>query len=493
MRRHGVLYSSHTNSRSCTDLFIFSLLCLPQVRDFQSKALTTVFMVMSGWAGNPDKQPWTWGEPFTTYNRATLKLKAQLTPYIYSYCRGAYDTGVPPVRALLLEFPADEHLYTPSVGTSYSYMSGEYLLAAPVYTLGAVTRDGIYLPAGAQWVDWWTGGLYAGNQTLDGYDAPLSILPLFVRAGAIVPLWPPMNYPGEVAADPMYLELWPAGNTSFELYEDDGLTRAALPPTSAFGRTAINVTAPPAYLNSSAAAGNVTITVGAVAGTYTGQLAARGWWLNVRCRAAPLLVVLTNGSGAIVLPQMQSEAQLEYSVSGWFHDPLQQRGLLMVKTPSMTAAVGFSVTLSSGPSYPHIGTETCDTPDHHQVENQKFVYNASTGKIAVVEGGSVSTTCITVGADKDPDSRTPALELQTCSSALNAAQQFVVVPASNQLALKADASTCLDQDVTDHRIITYSCHDASSPGNQAWSLNPDDASQHIVSRQNGLCMCVLGA
>ena len=52
------------------------------VRDLQMKALTTTIMVMSGWAANPDKQPWTYGEPYTTFNRASLKLKAKLTPYM---------------------------------------------------------------------------------------------------------------------------------------------------------------------------------------------------------------------------------------------------------------------------------------------------------------------------------------------------------------------------------------------------------------------------
>ena len=60
-------------------------------------------------------------------------------------------------------------------------MSGEYLLAAPVYEAGAITRDGIYLPLGSQWVDWWTGARYNGGQTLNAYPAPLDILPLFVR------------------------------------------------------------------------------------------------------------------------------------------------------------------------------------------------------------------------------------------------------------------------------------------------------------------------
>ena len=452
-------------------------------------------MTMSGWASNPDKQPWTWGEPYTTINRATLALKARLTPYTYTYSRAAYDTGVPPVRAALLEFPADPRLYVPDATTSYVMMGGEWLLAAPVYTAGAVTRDGIYLPANTTWVDWWDGARYAGGQTLNAYPAPLSKLPLFVRAGAIVPLWPDTRFFNDTPHDPMYLELWPAGNSVFNLYEDDGVTREFQAPTPAFATTAIAVSAPATYLNSSSAAGNVTVTVSGAVGSFRGQLQMRGWWLNVRALAPPLIVLLaTSGGGApVTLPEMQSEAELEAADSGWYHDASLQRGLLMVKVHAMPAANGFTVTLSNGPSYPHIGTEDCDTPSHHQVENQKFAFDVATGKFRVVPpGGGNATDCLTVGADKDPDSRTPALEVQPCSAALDAAQSFTLT-ASNQLALAADATTCLDQDVTVHRVITYGCHDPGSPGNQAWSVNPDGASQHVVSLQNGLCMCVHAA
>ena len=456
------------------------------VRDLQFKALMTTVMVMSGWAPNPDKQPWTFGEPFTSFNRASLKLKAQLTPYMYSYCRVAYETGVPPVRALLLEFPADERLYTPNA--SYQFMSGEYLLVAPVFTEAAVTRDGIYLPTGTFWADWWDGTLYAGNQTLNQYDAPLSKLPLFVKAGAIIPRWPETNFFNQAPADPMYLELWPAGSTAFVLYEDDGVTRDALPPTSAFTKTAIEVVAPSNYLQSSTAAGNVTVSVGAAQGAFNGQLSSRGWWMNVRCRHPPLQVVLLAANDApVLLPQMQSEAELEHSGHGWFHDASLQPaigGLLMIKVPSMATATPFSVTLSEGPSYPHIGLEACDTPQHHQVEPQKFVFDAATGKFTIAN----TSLCLTVGQDHDSDSRTPALEIQSCTAELDRVQQFVLT-SSSQISLKADASQCLDQDAAVNRVIEYGCHDPSSPGNQAWRVDP--ATQHIVSLESGLCMCVL--
>merc|ERR1712070_762736 len=108
----------------------------------------TVVMTMSGWAGNPDKQPWTWGEPYTSINRMYLKLKARLTPYFYTLSRFAYDSGVPPIRALALEFPDDAFTLANHTGSSMQFMAGPSLLVALVYQPLADTevRDGIYLP-----------------------------------------------------------------------------------------------------------------------------------------------------------------------------------------------------------------------------------------------------------------------------------------------------------------------------------------------------------
>jgi alpha-glucosidase (family GH31 glycosyl hydrolase) len=229
------------------------------VRDLQFKCLMTSLMVMSGWAGNPDKQPWTWGEPYTTINRMYLKLKYRLMPYHYSYSRIAVTTGMPPIRAMALQFPQDRSVYCNHTGSSMQFMSGEWILVAPVYR-DETHRDGIYLPnttkaatpqpvppgpapvdaptdedseskpvyPNSVWIDYWNGTRYDGNQTIDGYDAPLDKLPMFVREGAIIPMWPPLEQQSMVQPlSPLTLELFPSGNTSFELYEDDGVTRYA--------------------------------------------------------------------------------------------------------------------------------------------------------------------------------------------------------------------------------------------------------------------------
>ncbi len=205
-------------------------------RDLQWKCFTPVFMVMSGWA-KKDKQPYISGEPYTSVNRKYLQLKMRLTPYIYTYCNQAYETGVPTVRGMVLEYPDDP--ITMGRETQYQFMTGEWLLVAPVYKSEG-KRDSIYLPRG-EWIDYWSGETYNGNAWLNNYPAPLDKLPLFVKAGAIIPMYPAMNYDAEKAADSLTLDIYPSATSSFELYEDDGITREHR--KGAFAKTRIQVDA----------------------------------------------------------------------------------------------------------------------------------------------------------------------------------------------------------------------------------------------------------
>ena len=100
-------------------------------------------------------------------------------------------------------------------------MFGPCFLVAPVCEIDARERD-IYLPEG-KWVDYWNNEVYEGPVEFT-YPAPLDVLPLFVRAGSIIPTGPDMNYTGEKLLDPLTLNIYPLENGSFTLYEDDGET-----------------------------------------------------------------------------------------------------------------------------------------------------------------------------------------------------------------------------------------------------------------------------
>jgi len=288
------------------------------VRDLQWKAFIPAFMNMSGWAPK-NKQPWVFGEPYTTINRKYLKLKMRLMPYLYTMAHEAHTTGVPTVRAMVLEYPEDPMTW--SVDTQYQFMSGPSFLVAPVYQ-DTDKRNGIYLPEG-EWIDYWNGDVYVGPQVLDFYDAPLDTLPVFVKAGAIVPMWPQMLHHREKPIDPLTLDIYPAGESRFTLYEDDGVTQAHR--EGAYAEQMFSCAA------SDQVGGSTLITLGESVGDFTGKLESRAYVVTAHIADAPAEITL-NGAP---LAAMESADALTEASEGWFHDPDDRRGVLSIKTPSL--------------------------------------------------------------------------------------------------------------------------------------------------------------
>jgi len=302
------------------------------VRDLQWKAFTPAFMTMSGWGntnpatGYQDKQPWRWSDPYLSINRKYLQLKMRLMPYLYTMSKVANDTGVPSTRAMVLEYPNDP--VARGNLTSGQFMAGDSFLVAPVVT-DTSTRDGIYLPAGS-WTDYWTGKVYNGPGWLNGYSAPLDTLPLFVKSGGIVPMWPQMNYTGEKPVSTLTYDVYPRGNSSFNLYEDDGVTRAYQSGASA--RQQVDVTAP------ASGSGDVTIAVGASTGSYTGKPASRGYEFTLHSAGAPTSVKV----GATALTAVGTKAAYDAAATGWYFDPADRGGVLWIKAGNASGA--FTVT-----------------------------------------------------------------------------------------------------------------------------------------------------
>ena len=168
--------------------------------------------------GDNAVEPWLFGEQAEQASKKAIELKYQLFPYLYSYAREAYDTGLPVMRAMLLEYPNDPE----AVKAEHQFMFGEELLVAPVTRPGAKTKQ-VYLPVG-EWIDFHTGKSYAGNQWLE-YPVALEDIPVFVKAGSIIPMMPVMQYIHEVRDYPVTFRVFGAEqNASFTLYEDDGVT-----------------------------------------------------------------------------------------------------------------------------------------------------------------------------------------------------------------------------------------------------------------------------
>lgn len=298
-------------------------------RDLQWKMFLGTTMTMDGWAPM-DKQPFRYGEPYTSINRDYLKLKESLLPYQYSYAHEATKSGVGMVRPLVLEYPDDPKASTEAA--KYEFLSGEHFLVAPVYQDTTERRD-IYLPKGT-WIDYWSGRTYEGPTTIDSYSAPLDTLPLFVKAGAAVPMWPGIrSYRDRTASSPLAWDIYPQGNTSFTLYEDDGVTRQHRDGKYATQRA--DVRAPVR------GAGDVKVTVNESRGSFTGKQSKRPYEFTVHTGSEPRSVRLDR-----TLPRLTSEAAYKAAQQGWWYDRDDRAGVVHVKTAPLRTDKKFTVKLS---------------------------------------------------------------------------------------------------------------------------------------------------
>ncbi len=147
--------------------------------------------------------------------RKYLELRYRLLPYLYSAVRECSTTGMPVMRALWLHYPDDAR----AAACGDQYLFGKNLLVAPVVEKGATTRQ-VYLPRGS-WYDFWTGEPIQGGREISR-DVSLDIMPLYVRAGSILPLGPNKQYTTERVDQPLSVSIYPGTDGSFLLYEDDG-------------------------------------------------------------------------------------------------------------------------------------------------------------------------------------------------------------------------------------------------------------------------------
>jgi alpha-glucosidase len=165
--------------------------------------------------GTRAQEPWTFGKEVEDVCRKYISLRYQLLPYFYNLFREATQAGTPIMRPLFWEFPNDPHGYA----VDDQFLLGPALLVAPVIKPGAGQRA-VYLPAGNEWYDYWTKQKHAGGQYVTA-RAPLDTLPLFVRAGSILPMTRPIEHTGQ-KTDEIILDVYPGKKTSGYLYEDDG-------------------------------------------------------------------------------------------------------------------------------------------------------------------------------------------------------------------------------------------------------------------------------
>ena len=173
--------------------------------------------VMRAHGEREHNEVWAYGKQAEPILAKYLRLRYQLMPYIYSLGYHTYQTGAPFMRALFMDFPNDPNI----ADIRDEYMFGPAFLVAPVTRQGATSRK-VYLPAGSDWYNFWTNQRFKGGHTIT-VAAPISTLPLFVRAGSIIPLGSPVlstQQHQSIAS----VRVYPGANADFTLFSDDGHT-----------------------------------------------------------------------------------------------------------------------------------------------------------------------------------------------------------------------------------------------------------------------------
>lgn len=165
----------------------------------------------------PYNEIWSYGKQAEPILEKYLRLRYELMPYIYSLGYFTHKSGAPMMRALWMDFPNDPKVA--EIGDEY--MFGPAFLVAPVTSQGQTSKS-VYLPAGTAWYNYWTNQRYEGGQTVE-VSAPIDTLPLFVKAGAIIPVGSAVESTHDKQTI-AHVRVYPGASGTFALYSDDGLT-----------------------------------------------------------------------------------------------------------------------------------------------------------------------------------------------------------------------------------------------------------------------------
>jgi len=182
-------------------------------RWFQWSTFSTIFR-MHGY--QTETEPWKYGDTVENNMRSMMNIRYRLLPYIYSSGWQVSSKGSTIFRPLVMDFTSDAK----AVEQGYQYMFGKSLLVAPVIEAG-VSEWNVYLPKTTAWFDFYTGKKYTGGQTVKA-PAPQDKIPVFVKAGSILPMGKIMQHTGQSHADTLEIRVYKGADAGFELYEDEG-------------------------------------------------------------------------------------------------------------------------------------------------------------------------------------------------------------------------------------------------------------------------------
>jgi alpha-glucosidase len=263
-------------------------------RWFEYSAFTPLQEFFGGKApGIGARFPWLFGPGPQATVKTYLRLRYRLLPFRYSNAQAAYH--VKPVK------------YPVAWNGDAIVLAGDgdsAILTQPV--MSSTTTASVNLPAG-NWIHYWTGTSYTGTANV---PAPLEQAPIFVKAGSIIPMGPDLQWVDEKPADPLTLDIYPSGATSYTLYEDDGVSLGYM--GGAYATT---------KFSSDDTTGHEVVSIDAqqtAKYAYSGQLCSRRYILKINGRAAAPSMVTRDGN---TVP-MSSAAAFSTTTEGWYYDPV---------------------------------------------------------------------------------------------------------------------------------------------------------------------------
>lgn len=229
---------------------------------------------------NPDaeRRLWAYPEPYASVMRGAFLLRYALVPYLYTAARQTYDTGVAFVRPLYYDWPELDEAYA----ATHEYLFGDALLVAPVVAPAdeqtETARQRVWLPPG-RWIEWFSGATLDGPAWVER-DVGLEEIPVYVKAGAVVPMQPKMRHTREKPVDPLIVTVFPgAERGETRVYEDEG---------EGLGYQAEEYAWTPLHYERDRAA--LRVRIGPVEGRYPGMLAERAYELRLPAALPPRAV-----------------------------------------------------------------------------------------------------------------------------------------------------------------------------------------------------------
>lgn len=283
------------------------------LRWVQLSVFQPILRLHSSSKSGSQRLPWEFTGRTRALSADFLRMRGALVPYLYTAAREAHDTGLPMTRAMYLDWPKEEAAYK----YDRQYMLGSQLLVAPVGTpadkSSGLSEKKVWFPPGCQWVDIFTGEVYQGGTEVT-VEVPLERMPVFAKAGAVVPMAPYMDYSGQKPLDNLVVSLFSGQDGEFSLYEDDGVDNAYLQSSFSWTRFAFNQA-------------QKKLSIAAPIGRFKSQVGQRAYQLKVMNATQPRMVMVSGR----VLPVAASVP--EASTPGWHYEAASQT--LHVMTPKL--------------------------------------------------------------------------------------------------------------------------------------------------------------